>query len=380
MAIQNKQLMLIAGEASGDNLGASLIANLKQDIDCFGIGGSKMQAAGMECFIDSKELAIVGLVEIIKRLPFIIKLLKRIKRELIQRQPDAIVLIDYPGLNLRVAKIAHKLGIPVWFYVSPQIWAWRSGRINHIKKYVDHMAVLFDFERTIYQQQQIPVTVVGHPLLNTVPKYLDKTSCRQALAIPDEAKVIALIPGSRPQEIHKLLPVMLATATEIRKDIANAEFILPLAHTLDLNDIQPLLDNDIRIIQEQHYQAFKAADVAICCSGTVTLELALLATPMVIVYKMHPLSFMLGKLLVKTPYIGLSNIIAGSMVCHELLQNDVNAKCIGNEVLKLLNDNPYRDNVVNQLQRTRALLGEHHQANWCNTLLDTLPSPPEQNK
>lgn len=362
------KLFMIAGEASGDYLGAELIKTLDKQTQVTGIGGEKMQSAGMHTWMNSKDLAIVGLVEIIKRLPFILRLLRRIKHYLKHHKPDAVILIDYPGLNLRVAKIAHQLGIPVYFYVSPQIWAWRSSRIHHIKKYVDHMAVLFAFEADIYTKHQVPVSIVGHPLLNDVPQDLDKQQCRIDLGLDSTKPIIALIPGSRRQEIQSLMPCLCDSIQSIRQQLPEAQFILPQAHTIDDHLLEPWLNHPITVIKSNTHKAIKAADAAICCSGTVTLELALLQTPMVILYKMHPLSFWLGKKLVKTPYVGLSNIIANQKVSQELLQEEANADNISTEIVKLIRNQQYRQQVLKQLSKTREHLGFQHNPNWFTNL------------
>jgi lipid-A-disaccharide synthase len=363
-----QKILMIAGEASGDHLGAELIKSLPA-ANIYGIGGDLMQKAGMTCLFHARDMAIVGIWEVIKHLPRIRRIFNRIKVELDNNRPDLIVLIDYPGFNLRVAKMAHNMGIRVVYYVSPQIWAWRAHRIHHIKKYVDHIAVLFSFEKTIYEEHKIPVTVVGHPLLNTVPIDLKKNTARHQLNIPEDACVIGLMPGSRLQEIQRLMPLICECIARIKKEKPQARFILPLADTISDAQIAPFLKDDIRIVRQALYPTIKSCDAIICCSGTVTLEVALLQTPMVIIYKIAAMSFFMAKLLVKTPFIGLSNIVAGTEVSKEYIQEKANADTVTKELLKILNDPIYCDAKKAQLAHTREHLGFSHHADQLAALI-----------
>lgn len=353
-------IFLIAGEVSGDLLGANLCQQIKQrypQAQLRGMAGAKMRQAGVHALVESETMAIMGFWEVIKHLGKIKRVMRKIKLALLEKKPDVLVLIDYPGFNLRIAKFAQRHGIKVLFYVSPQIWAWRSGRIHTIKQYVDHMAVLFQFEKQIYRQAGVPVSVAGHPLRHLVPSHLNQLDCRKQLQLPQKTTIIGLMPGSRRQEIERLLPVMIDTAQQLRQRHPNAQFIIPAAQGLN-----PELFGDlpayVHLINNNTYASIKACDAVICASGTATLEVSLLSVPMVLIYKVAPLSYWLGKKLIKTPFIGLCNIVAGQKVCEELIQDDANPDTITQAIERCINDNTYRDEMMHRMANTRYLLGE----------------------
>ncbi|MDF1797020.1 MAG: lipid-A-disaccharide synthase [Coxiellaceae bacterium] len=358
-------ICLVAGEASGDLLGADLAQSILQqypNTKLFGMAGPKMRAAGVEALVDAETMAIVGIWEIIKHLGKIKRSMRCMQLALLERTPDVIILIDYPGFNLRIADFAHRHGIKVLYYVSPQIWAWRSGRINHIKQIVDHMAVLFPFEKKIYRQAGVPVTVVGHPLTHIVPQDVNTTDCKQKLGLDCKKTVVGLLPGSRRQEIDKLLPTMLAAAAILKQKKPDLQCVLPIASGLNKRLFNDLPDY-VQCIEDDTYTAIKACDAVICTSGTATLEVSLLEVPMVLIYKVAPFSYWLGKKLIKTPYIGLCNIIAEKMVCQELIQHDANAEKISQEILQCLDDKTYRENMLNEMAHTLQRLGGNSQNN-----------------
>ncbi len=351
-------ICLVAGEASGDLLGADLAQSIQQqypNTPLFGMAGPKMRAAGVEALIDSETMAIVGLWEIVKHLGKIKRSMRCLQLALLERKPDVIILIDYPGFNLRLADFAHRHGIKVLYYVSPQIWAWRSSRIKHIKQCIDHMAVLFPFEEKIYRKAGVPVSVVGHPLLHIVPSDLEKTNCRTQLDLSHKT-IVGLLPGSRRQEIERLLPTMLEAVKQIKAKQPDAEFVLPIASGLDHTLFNDLPDY-VKCINDDTYTAIKSCDAIICTSGTATLEVSLLQVPMVVIYKIAPLSYSIGKRLVKTPFIALCNIIAEKMVCQELIQHEANANKISEEILRCLNDQAYRQTMLDDMALTRQRLG-----------------------
>ncbi|MDF1761420.1 MAG: lipid-A-disaccharide synthase [Coxiellaceae bacterium] len=358
-------ICLVAGEASGDLLGADLAQSLLQhnpDTKLFGMAGPKMRAQGVEALIHSETMAIVGIWEIVKHLGKIKRSMRCMQLALLERKPDIIILIDYPGFNLRIADFAQRHGIKVLYYVSPQIWAWRSGRINHIKKCVDHMAVLFPFEKKIYRKAGVPVTVVGHPLTHIVPHDLNTVDSKRQLGLANKKTVVGLLPGSRRQEIEKLLPTMLAAAELIRQKKADLQCVLPIASGLDKHLFKDLPDY-VQCVEDDTYTAIKACDAVICTSGTATLEVSLLQVPMTVIYKVAPLSYSLGKRLVKTPYIALCNIIAEKMVCQELIQHDANAEKISQEILHCLDDKAYRQTMLDEMAQTLQRLGGSSQNN-----------------
>lgn len=355
--------MIVAGEASGDIYGADLITEalkLAPDLHFFGIGGARMRESGVETLVDSSVMAVVGFVEVIKHFDVISSAFNRLKQILLNDPPELLILIDYPGFNLRLAKVARKAGVKVLYYISPQIWAWRQGRVKKIARLVDHMAVILPFEAPFYQQAGVPVTFVGHPMLDLVNVTLDRSAAATSFGLDPSRNIVGLFPGSRRNETERLLPVIIAAAAKLKERFPDIQFILPLASTLNSDDIVPLLSAaglDVTITRERIHDMIRACDAVISVSGTVTLEIALVGTPMVIIYKLSPLTYQLAKHLVKVPNIGLCNIVAGETVVQELIQDQANPAAIAAEVGKLLTDQTYRAPIVRKLGEVRAKLG-----------------------
>jgi len=356
--------MLIAGEASGDQRGAEVAQALlvmQPQLTLFGIGGQHMRAAGVATMIDVNELAVIGFFEVLKHLPRILKIFYRMKRVLQENRPDLLILIDYPGFNLRFAKVAKRLKIPVLFYISPQVWAWRQHRVKKIAQVIDHMAVIFPFEKQFYQQQNIPVTYVGHPLTQKINRAPTMAEARKKLAFDLDNKIISLLPGSRRSEIERLLPTMLDAAEELTKKIPGLIFLLAVATTVDSEKIKALLQNsriNIRILQNDAYATMSAADVVLTASGTATLEAALLNKPMVVLYKVNRFTAAILKRMLKIPYVSLCNIVAGEKVVTELLQADATADNLVKETMLLLNDTQRQQQIKAKLSSIKAKLGE----------------------
>lgn len=355
----NPAILLIAGEASGDLLGAELIQaiqaqNSSLSLHC--MGGPQMQKTGARVLIDSSALAVVGLWEVITHFFKLRRAYYQIKHYLKQQRPALVILIDYPGFNLRIAKVAHQLGIKVLFYVSPQIWAWRYHRIHHIKKYVDHMVVFFEFEKELYQHEKIPVTLVAHPLLKLTQTPVDTAAVSQALKVNVQHPVIALLPGSRQQEIRTLLPLMIATQSLIQERLPKAQFLLPLASSLSISDLQPYLNNTIQVTTRPAHEVLAISQAAIVASGTATLEAALMKTPMVIVYKVWGYA-LARRWFIKTPYIGLCNIAAQRAIAKELIQNEAKAELIAEEICRLIEDKKYRESTLEPFEQVKDQLG-----------------------
>ena len=362
----NQPIMIIAGEASGDRLGAQLACALQQDnpaIRLSGMGGDHMRQAGVDLLVNADQLAVVGAWEIISHFDAIRAAVKTLKKQLRKQPPALLILIDYPGFNLHLAKIAKKHAIKVLFYVSPQIWAWRYQRIHTIKKYVDHMAVLFSFEEKLYEKENMPVTFVGHPLLDTpAPTHTKNDLCQRYQLNPNHP-IIGLFPGSRQQEIKRLLPVMMAAIPNIQQQIPNAQFILPIASSIDSANIRTYTNETVTLIENNTEHAFLLCDVAIATSGTVTLELAFHQIPLLIVYKTAPLTYWIGKHLLRIDKIGLCNIVAEKRVAKELIQHQVNADVVATEIGHLLQNQPYRQSILNDLKQIKYHLGEPGSAN-----------------
>lgn len=356
-----KKIFLLAGEASGDLLGANLanaLLTLLPDLELMGIGGVKMQQSKVKILMDMSSLDVVGLWEVIKNLITIRRAMQKTKFLLRAQKPDLLILIDYPGFNLRMAQFAKSIGIKVLYYVSPQVWAWRYQRIHHIKKYVDHMAVLFPFETKIYQKENIPVTFVGHPLAKLVQVTQSQLSVYHQYGLNSDHKVIALLPGSRQQEIRLLLPLMVATIPLIRQKIPDAQFVLPLANTLQVEDLKKYLTSDITVIKNNTYNILSLCSAAMVTSGTATLEVALCQVPLVVVYKTVALNYWIGRCVIRLKEIGLCNIVAQQRIVQELIQSKATPIAIATEVIRLVTDLNYRQTILENIQKMRLLVGD----------------------
>lgn len=357
-------VMILAGEASGDAHAAEFAQQLKlekPDIQLSGMGGQAMRKAGVEVFFDSSIIAVVGLVEVLYHWSDIKKAMAIVKQRLDETRPDLLVLVDYPEFNLKMAAHARQLDIKVLFYISPQVWAWRPKRIHKIGRLIDHMAVIFKFEQKYYEDANIPVSFVGHPLVDKVKADGDRQQSRARLGISSQAKVIGLFPGSRRSEVSRLLPVLFDTAAQMQKQNPDIEFLLPVASSLDFEAISRQVNDsglDIRVTSEDIYDAISSCDAIATCSGTVTLEIALLEVPMCILCKISRLSYSIMRRMVTIPHIGLANIVAGKAVVKEFFQNDVNAQTLSRELFELIDNQPYRKQVISGLEQVRKNLGE----------------------
>jgi len=351
------KLCVVAGEASGDIHAAEVLAELARldsDLSSFGIGGDRLAAAGMVILHHAREMGIVGLFNVLRHVP----MFRRVFRELIERirleKPDAILLVDYPDFNLRVAREVRKLGIPVIYYISPQVWAWRKRRVRTIARVVDHMMVIFPFEEPFYREHGVPVTYVGHPLVEQLEEAIREPRAPAA----DGILRVALMPGSRSMEVESLLPPMIDGVRILRRDRDVDAFVIR-ASTIPFAALQRLIDSSglsIRIVESDGREALAGADVSVSSSGTATLEAAVLGVPVVVVYKLSPATYLLAKLLVKLPYFSLVNIVAGKYVVPELLQDAVKGEAIARAVKELVEPDRYR-NVLRELALVRAALG-----------------------
>lgn len=347
VAGQSKRVMIVAGEASGDIYGAGLIAAVHArdpGIHFFGVGGKRMREAGAETLTDSADMAVVGLVEVIRHFDVIAPTFLRLKKLLLNDPPALLVLIDYPGFNLRLAKVAKQAGVKVLYYISPQIWAWRQGRIKKIKQLVDHMAVTLPFEAPLYERAGVPVTYVGHPMADLVTVTLSHDAAATSFHLDPAQPVVGLFPGSRRSEVSRLMPALVGAAALLKQRFPAIQFVLPLASTLRDEDITPYLadrDLPVTIVRERIHDLIRACDAVVSVSGTVTLEVALVGTPQVIIYKLSPITFQLAKRLVKVEHIGLCNIVAGETIARELIQDDASPEQIAAEIGLLLTDSDH---------------------------------------
>ncbi len=358
------KLMIIAGETSGDLQAASLMKSLKSinpHIEIFGMGGKKMQAEGAEIIYDITDLAIVGFFEVLKHLSTFKKIFEKLVRLLETRKPDAVILVDYPGFNLRFAKAAKEKNIPVIYYISPQIWAWGENRIHEIKKYVDKMIVIFGFEENIYKEAGVKVSFVGHPFLDIVKPMWKKEETIKTCHLKHDSIKIALMPGSRKKEIEKHLPSMLRACEIIKNKIPNAEFIISRIKELDQSLYNKIIHKSKikpHSLDNKPYEIMDIADLVIVSSGSATLEVAIMEKPMVIVYKTSFLTWLLARNLIKIPDIGLVNIVARQRVVPELVQFKVTPENIASTSLEILNNHKKIHEIKENLRKVKSKLGE----------------------
>ncbi len=360
-ALPGRRVMIIAGETSGDNHGARLVREMSAkspDLTFCGIGGQKMKEAGVDILVEAGRLSVVGITEVFSRLPVVISEAFRVKKEMLRHRPDLLILIDFPDFNLHMAKFAKKNSVPVLYYISPQLWAWRRGRIRKIRRFVDHMAVILPFEEDFYRTHEIAATFVGHPLLD---HYAQEAGELKSPA--DEERItVGLLPGSRYIEIRRNLPVMLAAANRLGNQIRGIGFVVSMAPGIDrqwLEDfVRPYRDIlDIELKPGAIEEVLKVCTLVVAASGTVTLEAAIFGVPMVIMYQISPISYMLGRMLVNVDHIGLANIIAGERVVPELIQKEANPASIARTVSHLLSDPDVLDVLRRRLLSVRAMLG-----------------------
>jgi len=360
---KRKLVLIIAGEASADEHGSNLVRamkNLDSGIDFWGIGGKKMAEAGVKTLVSSSEMAVVGLTEVLSRFHRITTAFIKLKNILKNHSPHLLILIDYPEFNLSLARIAKRYKVPVLYYISPQIWAWRKGRIKKITRRVDRMAVILPFEESFYRRYGLSVEYVGHPVLDNLPSEIDKSQITRELGLQGRHPILGLLPGSRNEEVKNLLPPMIRAAENLSLRYDKIKGILPLASTISpdlINSIIRQSSVDIKIFQGNIYDALALCDLAVVASGTATLETAIMGVPMIIVYKVSPITFHVAKVAVKVPYIGLVNLVAGKKVVPELIQNNVTPQRIADEALAILEDSRNKENLIKGLRIVKERLG-----------------------
>lgn len=357
------KIMFSAGEASGDTHAASVAKALRElypNVDMLGMGGTLMERAGVRIVYDIKNLGIIGIVEIIKSLPKFFELRTFLKRTMIKEKPDVLVCVDYPGFNMKLAKVAKELNIPVVYYIAPTIWAWHKSRGKDIKKYVTKVASIFPFEADAYREFNCDVEFVGHPLVDIVKPTMTKETSLEFFGARPEAKKILLMPGSRKQEVLSLLDTMLQAGEQLMEAHEDIQFFLPRAHTIDREELEAFIDAHhvpVTITEEHTYDLMQICDVCLAASGTATLETAMMELPTVLLYQVSPVTYGLGKMLVNLNFVGLPNIIAGKQVIPELLQGDVNITKILAYVEPLLTDAAANEAMRSDLRAVRDALG-----------------------
>ncbi len=356
-----RRILIISGEESGDLHGSLLIRALKRRVPSLrvmGMGGERMRAAGLEG-LDSRDVSVVGIAEVLKKFPSIVRNFRYLKRLLDKERFDCVVLIDFPDFNLRFAKEAKKRGVPVVYYISPQVWAWRSGRIDKIAHLVDLLLVVFPFEVELYRGRGVNVEYVGHPLGDIARCELAKDEARALFGLKGDDTVLALLPGSRIEEVSRLLPPMLDAAAIVEKEVGcRLKLLLPAAGSISTEVIEDIRGGrgDVMVLRGRMYEALRAADAAIVASGTATLETALVGTPMVIVYRVSPISYIIGRLMIGVDNIGLPNIVMGKTVVPELIQDEANPRRMAQELQALLCDPKKRDSMLRAFDEIRKKL------------------------
>ena len=336
------RILISAGEASGDIHAAAVTAAIKKidsSAEVFGMGGDALRNAGGEVLFDIKDHGVMGFVEVLKKLPDLFKLRDDFEKVMDERKPDCLITVDYPGFNMKLAKLAHEKGIPVVSYIAPSAWAWHKSRAKKVAKIVDKVACIFPFEYDVYKEAGAPVEFVGHPLVDIVKPRMTKEEAMAFAGKEEGKKLILLMPGSRLMEIEKMLPTLLEAAKLIKKQLPEVSFVMPRAGTIPVSLLKEKIQAsglEVKITEGNNYDLFSVADLALATSGTVTLEAALCGLGSVIVYKTNPVTYFIAKLVVNIPHIGLPNIVAAKSVLPELIQNDFTPAKVAQEALALL--------------------------------------------
>lgn len=350
----SRKLMISAGETSGELYGAMLSREIKRrwpDADIFGIGGSRMKNEGVSLIAPVSH--VVGIVEAVRHLGEIKNTLKTATEALLQRRPDVLVLIDYPDFNIALARRAKAAGIPILYYVSPQVWAWRAGRVKKIAALVNRMAVLFPFEVDYYKDTGLPCEFVGHPVAETINISMTKEEIKKNLGLDPGRDVVTLLPGSRPGEIKRHQAIIKEVAGKIHHAFPEVQIAVPLTSESGLPEGLP---DYVKIIRGRTSEAIACSEASAVASGTATLETALLGTPMVVFYKVSPVTFHLIKLIVTVKFISLVNILSGRQVVEELLQKNANPDKVFLELKKILKDQQYRNEMIASLKKIREMM------------------------
>ncbi|MBN1480243.1 lipid-A-disaccharide synthase [candidate division KSB1 bacterium] len=358
-----RRILMVAGEASGDLHGGKLVRALNANADelqIFGVGGDHMADAGMELLFHVADLAYVGFSEIIKHLPHFKRVFDTLIKTAIERKPDVVVLIDYPGFNLRIGKKLKALGFTIFYFIAPQVWAWHRRRAQKMASFIDRMAVIFDFEVEFFSTYGIDTHFVGHPLVDSLSIHLERKVFFQKFNLDPQNPILALFPGSRKQEITNLLPDMLVTAQHLRKKYPHLQIAAGLADTISSDMIKPYVaeEGDIKIIKGATFELMAFATAGIVASGTATLEAGYFQLPFVLLYRVSSLSYFLGKRLIKIPHIGLVNIVGQEELVKEYIQGNIHPASIAIELEKCLFDEPYRELKISRLSCIKQKLGE----------------------
>jgi lipid-A-disaccharide synthase len=356
-------VLIVAGEASADLHGSNLVKEMKRldpGITFWGVGGQNMDREGVRILVPSSEMAVVGLTEVLPRLHIITRTYYALKRILKEKRPDLLILIDYPDFNIRLARVAKRACVPVLYYISPQVWAWRKGRVKKIKRQVDRLAVILPFEETLYRQRGLNAEYVGHPLIDAIPPRLERREALKGLDIRDSYPIIGLLPGSRREEVRNLLPPMVQAVSILQTHFPNLQCLIPLASTISEDLIHDVLGKppvETRVLRGKIYSILNACDFAFVTSGTATLETTIMQVPMVILYRVSRVTYWIGRRVIKVPYIGLPNLVAGAGIVSEIIQDEITPERLAREALAILQDGERRQNMVKALIKVREKLG-----------------------
>ena len=336
------KILISAGEASGDIHAAAVTAALKRidsTTEVFGMGGDELRAAGGEVLFDIKDHGVMGFVEVIKKLPDLFKLRREFARVMDERKPDCLVVVDYPGFNMKLAKLAHDKGIPVVSYIAPSAWAWNKGRAKNVAKIVDKVACIFPFEYDVYKEAGAPVEFVGHPLVDIVHPTMERAEAEAWVGKVPGHPLVLLMPGSRLMEIERMLDVILEGAKLLKKQMPEVQFAMPRAGTIPIEMLQGKIKAsglDVKITEGHNYDLFSVADLALATSGTVTLEAAMCGLPSVILYRTSAITAFIARRVINIPNIGLPNIVAGRQILPELLQEELTPAKLAATAVELL--------------------------------------------
>ena len=355
------RLLICCGEPSGDLYGGELLRCLRprlNGLEAFGLGGDHLLAEQVALLGHVRDLAMVGIVEVLRHLGKLRRVFNAVLAEVDRRRPDLAVLVDYPSFNLRLARALKRRGVPVVYYVSPQIWAWKGWRIREIRRNVAHMLVIFPFEEAIYERAGVPVTFVGHPLVDLVRPAPDRAAFLRSAGLDPSRPVIAVLPGSRPTEVRHNLPALAGGLVLLAERRPDLQFLLAVAPSLEPDVFRGELGTlPVALLAGQTHAVLGAATVALVASGTATVEAALVGTPMVVVYRVSPLSYTLGRRMVRVPHVAMANLIAGREVVRELIQADFTRETVAREALALLEDPARLARVREELAQVRDRLG-----------------------
>ncbi|MCI0514967.1 lipid-A-disaccharide synthase [candidate division KSB1 bacterium] len=356
------RIFISTGEVSGDLYGGHLVAELKQFLPTahfYGIGGDHLLEQGVELFYHVRQMGIVGVLEVVRHIPFIRRVFRHLRTIFEARRPDLLIVIDYPGFNLRLAAMAKTMGIPVIYYITPQIWAWGFNRIKKIRAVIDQAIVILPFEAAIFQGAGVPATFVGHPLLDFLKPRLTRAEFFEQYHLQPEKKLLGLLPGSRFSEVTRLLPEMVKTVNYLRLQLPELQVVVARVGNIPLSVYQSIPGDApaIQLLEQSNYDIMRSADALIIASGTATLEAALLGTPMVLVYRTSRITYWLGRAFVKIKWLGLPNIIAGAEIIPEFIQQNCRAEKLSPVLAQLLLNSTANQHQREKLQQIQAQMG-----------------------